>query len=92
MAEFLARARQDFDWVLIDTPPTSLFSDARALGRLADSVILVFDEQRAHCDALTAACCQFAEDGTIVFGTIRNRAKVHYGRRTHEYYKGYGTP
>jgi polysaccharide biosynthesis transport protein len=92
MAEFLARAQQDFDWVLIDTPPTSLFSDARALGRLADSVILVFDEQRAHCDALTAACCQFAEDGTIVFGTIRNRAKVHYGRRTHEYYKGYGTP
>jgi len=91
IADLLALARHDFDWVLIDTPPTSLFFDARALGRLSDSVILVFDEQRARCDALTATCRQFTEDGTNILGTIRNRADLRHGRRAYEYYKSYHT-
>jgi len=91
MADLLALARHDFDWVLIDTPPTCLFFDARAIGRLSDSVILVFDEQRARCDALTATCRQFTEDGTNILGTIRNRADLRHGRRAYEYYKSYHT-
>jgi len=89
--DLLALARREFDWVLIDTPPTSLFSDARALGRLADSVILIFDERRAHCERIDVTCRQFAEDGTPVLGMIRNRADVRFGRSAYEYYRSYGT-
>ena len=91
IADLLAIARHDFDWVLIDTPPTSLFFDARALGRLSDSVIVVFDEQRARFDALAAACRQFTEDGTNVLGTIRNRADLRHRRRAYDYYRSYRT-
>jgi capsular exopolysaccharide synthesis family protein len=90
IVQFLARVRQEFDLVLIDTPPTSLFSDARLLGRLSDSVILVCDTGKTSREALNAACLQFVDDGTSVLGTIRNRSEISRGRQTYGYYQSYG--
>src|SRR5205085_5553546 len=64
MSEFLARARKEFDYVLIDTPPTALFSDARIIGRLSDSVVLVIHAAKTNREEFNAACHHFVEDGT----------------------------
>ncbi len=90
MVQFLARARQEFGCILIDTPPTSLFSDARLLGRLSDSVILVFDADKTSRGALNSACLQFIDDGTSVLGAIRNRADETRRRGSYGYYQTYG--
>jgi capsular exopolysaccharide synthesis family protein len=90
IVQFLARVRQEFDLVLIDTPPTSLFSDARLLGRLSDSVIFVCDGGKTSRQALNTACLQFVDDGTSVLGTIRNRSEISRGRQTYGYYQSYG--
>jgi succinoglycan biosynthesis transport protein ExoP len=90
IVQFLARVRQEFDLVLIDTPPTSLFSDARLLGRLSDSVIFVCDTGKTGREALNAACLQFVDDGTSVLGTIRNRSEISRSRQTCGYYQSYG--
>jgi capsular exopolysaccharide synthesis family protein len=37
----LAELKAEFDYVLIDAPPVSLYADAALLGRLADGVVLV---------------------------------------------------
>lgn len=86
MSEFLTRARKEFDYVLIDTPPTALFSDARIIGRLSDSVILVIRAEKTSRRELNAAYLQFIADGSHVLGTILNRWNVNTRRRLYENY------
>jgi capsular exopolysaccharide synthesis family protein len=86
---FLACARKEFDFTLIDTPPTSLFSDARILGKLSDSVVFVFRAGKTSRDALNAACLQFLDDGVGILGAIRNRSEKS-SRKAYDYY-GYGS-
>ncbi len=45
-AGFMQRMYQEFDYVLFDTPPISLFADAAALGSVLDATILVIAEER----------------------------------------------
>lgn len=77
MSEFLARARNEFDYILIDTPPTALFSDARIIGRLSDSVVVVVHAAKTDRGEFNAACHHFVEDGTHVLGTILNHWDVN---------------
>jgi succinoglycan biosynthesis transport protein ExoP len=72
MAELLRTVRVQFDTILIDAPPVLRMPDARVLGRLADSVILVVRAHRTTRDAAALACQRFAEDGTFVLGAVLN--------------------
>jgi len=72
MSEILNHLKQQFDTVLIDTPPMLQISDARLLGRMVDRVILVVRSKTTTRDAAQAALQRFHEDGTTVLGTILN--------------------
>jgi polysaccharide biosynthesis transport protein len=72
MPEVLKYLRQEFDVVLIDTPPMLQIPDARILGRLADRVIMIIRSGHTTRDAASAACHRFSEDGTSLMGTILN--------------------
>lgn len=82
-AELLQRLRQEFDMVLIDTPPMLYISDARVLGRLADGAILVVRAGRTTRDAALGAKQRLVDDRIPVLGTILNgwdpKAKTRYG-------------
>ena len=41
MREFLAEAAEQYDWVVIDTPPVALLSDANLLAAMVDLALLV---------------------------------------------------
>lgn len=71
--ELLKVARENFDWVLIDTPPMSQLSDARLLGRLAGAVALVIKAGSTTRDATTICEERLRKDGTRVLGTILNQ-------------------
>lgn len=68
----LARLRREFSAVLIDTPPVLRVSDARIMGRAADSVVLVFRASSTTREEAAASTRIFAEDGTMILGTILN--------------------
>jgi capsular exopolysaccharide synthesis family protein len=91
LVQVLDRAREEFDCVLIDTPPISLFSDARLLGRLVDSVVLVIDADKSTRNAISDVYRQLIEDGTTVLGAIRNRTTSGHSRYSYENYKSYGS-
>jgi capsular exopolysaccharide synthesis family protein len=90
LQELLQRFRDEFDTVLIDTPPSLQMPDARVIGRLADAVVLVTRANHTTRDAALAARQRFGEDQTRVLGTILNdwdpklAPNGYYG-----YYKGY---
>ncbi len=94
-ASILAKAQDEYDMILIDTPPVLQITDARIAGRLADAVILVARANVTTRDALLAVKDRFAEDRTPVMGTILNDwdpKKSHqgyYGAYRSSYYKSY---
>jgi len=77
------RVRKEFDVVLLDTPPVSCMSDARVLGRVADSAVLVIRAGRTTRDEALTAKERLTADGIRVLGTILNgwkpRSKSRYG-------------
>jgi len=72
MAALVDRYREEYDMVLIDTPPMLLMPDARVLGRVADGVVLIARAGRTGRNAIQAAFKRFVEDQTPVLGVILN--------------------
>jgi capsular exopolysaccharide synthesis family protein len=72
MRALLAYVREQFDVVLIDTPPMLQISDARVVARMADAALMVIRAGRTTRDAAIAARQRFAEDCIPVLGTILN--------------------
>ncbi len=68
----LDRLRDDYDMILIDTPPMLQMTDARVTGRLADAVVLVARVGKTTRDLLLAAKERFEEDNTRLLGTVLN--------------------
>jgi succinoglycan biosynthesis transport protein ExoP len=72
MPSLIARYKERFDMILIDTPTMLSMPDARILGRMADAVVLFARAGRTTRDAIQAAFRRFVEDHTPVLGIILN--------------------
>jgi succinoglycan biosynthesis transport protein ExoP len=72
MEALLAAARQEFDTVLVDTPPLLALSDARGLGRMADGMALVIRARHTPEHILFTVFERLRQDGIRVLGTILN--------------------
>jgi capsular exopolysaccharide synthesis family protein len=71
--EFLLKlCRQEYDAVLIDTPPMTNMTDARVVGRLADGVVLIARVGVTSRDALLAAKARLQSDNIPIIGSILN--------------------
>lgn len=72
LQDLLEKLKQNFDVVLIDTPPVLQVADARVLGRLADGVVLVARAGQTVREAAAAACERLAADNAKILGLILN--------------------
>jgi capsular exopolysaccharide synthesis family protein len=72
LPKLLQRFREEFDAILIDSPPMLQTPDARILARVAGAAVLVIRAGQTSRDTAAAAAQRFAEDGTPVLGTILN--------------------
>jgi len=91
LPELLRGLRQQFDTVLIDTPPMVNIPDARVLARQADGVILILRSALTTRDAALLAKQRFVDDGIPLMGTILNNWNPNtpgYGYYRN-YYAGY---
>lgn len=87
LPQLIERFRNEFDTVIIDTPPMLYVADARVLGRIADAAILVLRAGKTTRDEALRAKQRLVEDGIDVMGTILNaydpKTRARYG------YSGY---
>jgi len=74
--ELLATVRHSFDYVLLDSPPTKLFSDAAIVAAHSDAVLLAFDAQKTRKGDAKRSVQALQAVGANVLGTVMNNVKV----------------
>jgi capsular exopolysaccharide synthesis family protein len=72
LRSMLSSAREQFDWVLVDTPPVGLLCDARVLDEYLDGFLVVVGSGRARYTLVKEAIASVGE--TRVLGLLLNRA------------------
>jgi capsular exopolysaccharide synthesis family protein len=53
MADFIERARKEFDYIIIDTPPVAVVTDALLLSRLTDATLFVVRQRYTSRNTLS---------------------------------------
>jgi capsular exopolysaccharide synthesis family protein len=86
MRSLLDDAASRFDWVLLDTPPVGLLSDAQLVARVSDAVLLVIAAGRTPYPLVQRAISELGADRVI--GTVLNRID-HSALPVGEYYGRY---
>ena len=72
LPKLLQRLRDQYDIVLVDTPPMLEIPDARIIGRVADTTILVVRAGATTRNAVSAASQRLSDDGIDLMGAIVN--------------------
>ncbi len=92
MTDILDRLNQDFDLVVIDTPPVLTVTDAAALAPAMDGVILVAKPGITKLSAFQQALEQLRAVGARVLGVVLNEVNPSsrkYGYYYNRYYSKY---
>lgn len=78
ISETVESVRNDYDLILIDTPPRLFVPESRLLGRVTDWSILVLRAGKTTADAALGARRQMEEDGIALLGTILNDCRPRH--------------
>jgi receptor protein-tyrosine kinase len=62
----------DFDFILIDTPPAGVITDASIISNYADALILVIREDEAPISRINMAISDLTSSGTDLIGCVYN--------------------
>jgi protein-tyrosine kinase len=87
MKHVIAEASARFDWVVVDTPPVALLSDAHVLASLVDTVLLVVQAGKTPLAAIKTAVQAVGRDR--VLGVLLNRADDAFAHESYGYYENY---
>jgi capsular exopolysaccharide synthesis family protein len=91
-ADLVGRARQMFDYVLIDVPPVALVSDPAIVAVQGDGTLLVLDAQNTRKASVRQSVRSLRAVGANLLGTVMNNVNVSeesYGHATKESYGRY---
>jgi capsular exopolysaccharide synthesis family protein len=85
MRRILDEARARYDWVVIDTPPVGLLSDAKLLADMVDGVVLVVEAAKTRYQDLLRAIDSIGREHLV--GAVLNRLQDVSGNS--KYYASY---
>ncbi len=88
MKFLLSRLEVMFDWIIIDSPPAVLVSDAALLANYCDGVLLVVRSNNTPLDAARRAVQEFKE--RYVVGVVLNGMAPGVAPYSQYYYSSYG--
>ena len=80
MGRLLEELKQDYDYIILDTPPVALAADGAVLASESDGVVFVVQANRSQRDALVRGMEQLNFAGARVLGFVLNGAEPERGR------------
>jgi len=86
MSRVIHEAREAFDWVIVDTPPVVLLTDANLLSAMVDGAILVVKAGSTPFDLVNRAVAALGRDRLL--GVVLNRA-TESAQDSYGYYNYY---
>ena len=90
MQNILQRAKEEYDYVLIDTPPVLPVTDSLALGRMVDGLILVIDSGEIKVEMAREVKNQLVNAGANILGVVLNKVRSEHHGYGYGYYYYYG--
>jgi len=91
MANLLIQLRETYDYIIIDTPPASIISDAMVLSEISDAIIYVVRENHSAIELINQTIGEFTDSKALLAGCILNDSRYTDSVfNTKKYYKGYG--
>ncbi len=92
LTSLLDQLGEQFDRVVIDSPPASIVSDATILGTRVDGVVFVVRSSKTQRDVAKKALRSMTDVGVPVVGCVLNAldlVRLGYGRYSNYYQYGY---
>ena len=94
MGRMLTKLREQYDYIILDLPPVGEVSDALAVAKLTDGMLLVVRQHYCNRLALSDTVRQFEFVGAKILGIVYNCADEHgknYGKGYYRRgYRSYG--
>lgn len=87
MRETLAELTNQFDVIILDSPPILPVTDGILLSTMVDGVVLVVNSSRTAKQHVRAACAKLAFARAKVFGVLLNQVDVN--SQHYQYYRRY---
>jgi capsular exopolysaccharide synthesis family protein len=89
MEKMMDRLRQTYDYIILDLPPVGEVSDALAVAKLTDGILLVVRHNYCNRSVLNSTVRQFEFVGARILGIVSNCASENMGSYGKKYYKKY---
>jgi Mrp family chromosome partitioning ATPase len=86
MKDFIELVRKKFDFILFDTPPVAMLTDAVILSGFADGIIMVVQSGKTSKKALSRVHQVLKDAKVRVVGTVFNMISI---ASSHYYYYSY---
>lgn len=80
--EVIAQVREQYDYVIIDTPPLSAVVDAAVIAAECDGSVLILGHEHLRYREVEEAISQLKKSGCRILGAVRNKLK----KRGYKYY------
>ena len=90
MKNILQRAKEEYDYVLIDTPPVLPVTDSLVLGSMVDGLILVIDSGEIKVEMARDVKNQLVHAGANILGVVLNKVRSEHHGYGYGYYYYYG--
>ena len=90
MKNILQRAKEKYDYVLIDAPPVLPVTDTLVLSRLVDGLIMVIDSGEIKVEMAREVKNQLVHAGANILGVVLNKVRSEHHGYGYGYYYYYG--
>lgn len=90
MKNVLQRAKEQYDYVLIDTQPVMPVTDALIVGRFVDGMILVIASAEVKVEMARDVKNQLVNAGANILGVVLNKVRSEHHGYGYGYYYYYG--
>ncbi|MFA7587068.1 MAG: polysaccharide biosynthesis tyrosine autokinase, partial [Novosphingobium sp.] len=87
--DFLMRARQAYDVIILDSAPVMGLADAPMLARMADHVVLIVEANRAHFGQARSAVRRLLDAGANIMGIVMTKFSHRHAGYSYDYHNAY---